>query len=351
MNSHDNILELLVDHSIPDFYDSLQILLTSRDWIPRFFDENGQERIVIIEGVNKLSTEDKETINLASQRWNEITSSVFEKEIDQSKLVESVKKFLENLKNPHKIPVSLLSKEIIEGITADLIQQCISKYQVQSKLFDDEKVIRQLSSKSLPLLEPWAQTGVCGFCKNLELLLATYPRTQTQCPTCNRQMSIVRVYKLNKEFEKLKLENQDLPEFIKSFIQRKVQDAKIETLHQLDGGKNGDIDVHLPSLGMGIECKLFINPNPEGKYFKSCIAELANSLKKYVKFGKIKNLLAVINLNESYEADVKKEIQRILNEEHLVYDDLRVVCFSFKKLIEILESEILHLKSISESKN
>lgn len=346
--SSNGIVEKLLSFVIPDFYNSLHILLTNCDSLPRFLDEKGEQRIGVIEGISKLSKQDREAVNLSVKKWLEKRLPIPNEAVDEKALIDWAKSMLENLKDPHRYATSLLSKDIVEGSTADLINQCISKYQVQSSLFDDDEIFRQLSGRNLLLLEPWAQAGVCGYCNGFELLLSSFPQRDEKCPTCKGNMSLIRIYKLNKEYEKLKLENKDLPEFIKSYIQNKAQIKEIFTSYQtrnsLDGKTDGDIDVYIPSTKTGIECKLFVHPNAEGKYLKSCMANLATSFKKYIESGKVERLIGVINLDQSYQNDVENEVRNLLKKDNVQFTDLKIICYSFEQLHKMLEDEILLLK-------
>lgn len=341
-----NIIQKLLDFTIPEFYDSLHILFTNCDLIPRLLDENGQQRIVVIEGVNELSENAKETVNVALKRWKEKTQTIREKlEFDQTELEKWVKRLLDFIQNPQQIPAFLLGKEMIEGLTADLISQCISKYQVQSNIFDKNGVMRQLSKK-IGLLEPWSQASVCGNCNIFELLLSSLPQKQTKCSRCEQDMSTVRIYKLNRDYEKLKLENRDLPEFIRAYLESKVPDCEIKSSFPLKGEDGGDIDVYIPKTKTGIECKLFVNPQAEGKYLHSSISEVVKSFKKYVEYEGVKRLIAIVNLDERYHEEAEKEIKSKLANAKLSYDELIVVCFSITNLLTILSEEIQRLKKI-----
>ena len=183
--SYDPITKL-TDYSTPEFFESLRILFSNSDTFARFFDERGVKRIVVIEGVDKLTLDEVETINVRSKKWNEKTDSLRKAiSTDKKELEKWLQLLLDNIANPHKIPASLLSRDIIEGITADLINQCITEYRAQSDIFNNPNVIRQLTHK-IGILDPWSQASVCGNCEILELLLSSYPEKNTKCARNNK---------------------------------------------------------------------------------------------------------------------------------------------------------------------
>ena len=342
MTNYDPI-QVLVEHTIPDFYNSLQILFVNYDMIPRFSNET-RKQIVIIEGVKTLTDTEHETIRLITKKWKEQTEDIKSKiATNEQEIAQLMSRFVNVLQNPKKIPFALLSKEIIEGITSDLIEQCISEYRVQSDIFDKDKVIRQLNK--MEILEPWSQASVCGNCSILELLLSTFPRKDSFCSKCSQKMKTIRIYKFNENYEKIKSLNKDLPEFIKKYIQSKLSNISIDTSYQLGGNNGGDIDVYMPEFKTGYECKLFATPTVEGNSLKSRIGEIIDSFKKYIEKENISRLAAITNLDPKYKQEIEKGIKAGLNRIPLPYSDLKIVCSSTDELMQFLDEEIKYLKS------
>lgn len=347
MTSDKTLIQKLVDCAIPEFYDSLLLLFTNCDLIPRFSDGENENNLVIIQGVNELSQEDKETIHLAVKKWqNQIQHFNKAFEDISNEITEKLNTLPTLIGHPSKLSINLLSKEIVEAMTSDFITDCMSKYHVQSDLFDNPDVIRQLSKK-LGIIEPWSQASLCSKCEVFEILLSTLPEKETNCPRCNQPMKIIRVYKFNQELEKLKLENKDLPEFIKEYLSSILLDNSITSSYPLGGIQGGDIDVYIPKTKTGIECKLFVHPQAEGKYLHSCISELIKSLKKYVESGKSERLIAVINLDERYKEQIEEEIKKSLTEISIPFKEVKVVCYSVGSLLTTLDEEIQYYRSLS----
>ena len=74
MVSDNSVIKKLVDSTIPDFYDSLGLLFINCDSIPRF--PYGEKNLMVIQGVNKLSSEDYEIIHMAKKRWQNLIQTV-----------------------------------------------------------------------------------------------------------------------------------------------------------------------------------------------------------------------------------------------------------------------------------
>src|SRR3989442_6297883 len=134
MDSNDIVFKLC-DSIIPDYYSSLQILFANRDWMPRFPDEKGNERIVIVQLLN-MSEQATEAIHFAAQKWTEMVQSFRMQNDVGSKINELIERLRILLtQNPLQISANMLSKELTEAITGDLFLQCITKYQTQKKFF------------------------------------------------------------------------------------------------------------------------------------------------------------------------------------------------------------------------
>lgn len=340
-------IKILVEHAIPNFYKAFLVLFVNYDLFPRFFDENGMKRIVVIEGVNNLSTNEIETVSLAAKKWNDRTKDI---QLKIKSEEEEVKKWLlrltDILLNPRKIPSSLLSKEIIEGVTSELITQCISEYRVQSDVFDKKNVIRQLVK--MGILEAWSQASVCGNCDIFELLLSSLPRKNSDCPKCKQRMTSIRIYKFEKNYENIKAANGDLPEFIKMYIINKVSGLNVETSYPLTGITGGDIDVYVPNIKTGFECKLFVNPIVEGNSLKSRIGEFVDSFKKFIEYGNVERLIAITNLDPKYKLEIETGIKAGLGKSTHPYSELKVVCSSVEDLMTLLDEEIQYVKSLQK---
>jgi len=348
---HNEVIENLVEFVSTNYLDALNILLVSRDWMPRFVDQNNNERLVIIEKINMTGENSITAIQLARNRWLKQIKDAKEiiSDLRSDKLAETAKEILEKITEPKNISAAFMTVDNIEGLTAYILYGCLQKYQSQHKFFDNKKILDQLSHSALDLIEPWIQVGVCGFCHHFELLAATYPKKDSNCAYCDRELSICRIYGLNKDFELHKKNNKDLPLFIQAYVLDNIpEEIDVKLSHKMidqDTKKiNGDIDVYVPTTKTGIECKLFVNTTPQGNQFESFKAEILNSFIKYSNFG-ITRLIAITNLSKAEAQLIKDGIKRDLTEKKIQFDYLQIGYFSIEDLISILDNEIKIIKN------
>lgn len=356
MDSND-IIAHLASCTIPSYYKPLQILLANRDWMPRFLDENGQERIVIIQ-ISNMTDKALDAIHIAAKKWQELTDSFrVQYAEDQSRikaLVERVATAL--IKEPSRFPASMLSRNITEAITGNLFLEGLTRYAAQESFFDDDKMLEKLCNPQLNLIEPWFQAGVCGHCLNLELLLSSFPRKQSKCSICDRDMSIIRMYRLNPKFEIHKLKNKDLSLYVAAYIQQKKPDVTLEVSKKIPRVASGDntasssdittdIDVHLPLTKTGFESKLFVNSQPQGTQFDNNVAELVKNFEKYSQYG-IERLIALTNLSEEQAKKMAEHVEAELKRKGVKYTTLKISHFSFENLISILEEELEEVEGV-----
>ena len=349
MASENNLFKKLVDFAIPDFYDSLLLLFTSRDAIPRF--PYADNTLMVIHGVKNLSKDDHEIIHMVEKRWqNQIQNLRQENSLPSSDVAPYLNNLSELLEHPSRLFAPVIGKDVIEAATSDFIQECISKYRVQSDLFDNPDVIKHLS-KRFGILEPWFQANLCSTCEVFEMLFSTLPEKDTECPKCTAPMKTIRIYKFNSELEKLKLNNQDLPEFIKTYLSSSLSDPSIVSSYQLNGPQGGDIDVYIPISKTGIECKLFVHSYAEGNSLDSRISDIMVSLKKYVESGKTERLIVIINLAEEFKERIESEIKNNLKKNSLPFTHVKVVCNSVQDLLSVLNEEIQFYRSSPQLKS
>jgi len=170
--SHDEIIYDMLDFAIPRYFDALNILFANRDWMPRFVDQSGNERMVIIEKIKMDEEIIIDAIHKAREKWKKQTQEVKNilKNASEKNLNEITKQLIPKMFDPQALSAGLMTIDVVEGITADLLYSCLENYSKQNKYFDDKKILSQLSHDALRLIEPLIQVGVCGYCHNFELL-------------------------------------------------------------------------------------------------------------------------------------------------------------------------------------
>ena len=347
----EEIFNDIVDFVTPRYYESLKFFMANRDWFPRFIDQYSTERMVIIEKINMDNEKAIDAIYKARDNWinllkqakNEINTTP---KIQVNELTEEI---ISKIFDPQSILTNLVTIEFTEGITADILFNCIEKYRKQNKFFDSKKIIDQLSHEQVHIIEPWIQAAVCGYCHNFELILATYPKKESACSLCARPLSICRIYGLEPDIEIHKKRNKDLPLLVKAYFSKKLPQEDIITSHKLlkEDSKelDSDVDVYIPATKTGIECKLFVNPSPQGSQFDSAKGELVKAFEIYNKHG-IKRLIGLTNLNEPESKELEKYILEKLKTKGIEPEFLKIGHFSFGNLIDILNEEIEFIKKI-----
>lgn len=345
MESND-IIDKLPDFVIPDYYDALGILFANRDWMPRFVDETGKERLAIIEVIRNNQDEAREAIQLALKKRQKYVkpSNNTISAINNSEVLQFAKKiFSGGMLGTMQLSSGIVSKDFIEGVTADLLEQYLSKHQSQHSFFDNTKILNQLSNIKLKLIEPWLQASVCGKCHNFELLLSSYPKKAATCSQCERDMFTVRIYKIDASYERHKLENKDLPLFIKSYMTNKRPDIEVHVTYKMNKKEGssilGDIDVYIPIMKLGIECKLFVNPYPQGNQFDTYQGELSSIFLKYADYG-LNRLIGITNLSQKDAANMERSLKLQLEKEGWGGTSVRIGHFSLENLLSVLDEEL-----------
>src|SRR5437867_9774256 len=87
MDTND-IVYKLYDYVMPEYYESLHILLANRDWMPRFPNERGEDRMVIIQLIN-ITDDAKEAVQLYRKGWEEMMrpiQSIEEESVEETSL-------------------------------------------------------------------------------------------------------------------------------------------------------------------------------------------------------------------------------------------------------------------------
>lgn len=339
----------IVEFVTPRYYESLKILLVNRDWLPRFVDQNGNERMVIIEKINMDNEKALDAIHKARDNWiNQLEQAKnLINNAPKPEVIELVEKLIPKIFDPQTIQANLTTIDFIEGLTADILFNCIEKYRKQNKFFDNKNILDQLSHEQVHIIEPWIQAAVCGHCHNFELILASYPKKESACSLCDRPLSICRIYGLEPDIEIHKKRNKDLPLFVKAYFSKNLPQGDIIASHKLlkkDSKElDSDIDVYIPATKTGIECKLFVNQSPQGSQFDSAKGELVKSFEMYNKHG-IKRFIGLTNLNEAESKELEKYILEKLKNKGIEPKFLKIGHFSFGNLIDILNEEIEFIK-------
>ncbi|MCL5949956.1 MAG: hypothetical protein M1490_05710 [Candidatus Bathyarchaeota archaeon] len=182
------------------------------------------------------------------------------------------------------------------------------KNQIISGISDQDYELMLDDLRRLELIEPKLQVSLCPECLNYELTISKYPSMRKTCPRCGNSVVVTTLYLFKDQLGSIKSRNEDLPLFISAFLRQKLSlsafvggDIGIYPLEQilLDDEENSkvEIDVRIPKLKFGIECKLAevpVAPMTEQRA-NSIASNLLSQMRKYVKVG-ITDIAVVTNL-------------------------------------------------------
>jgi hypothetical protein len=179
-----------------------------------------------------------------------------------------------------------------------------------------ENMILQLAK--LEIIEPVMRVSICPNCMNYELVISKYPSIKENCPKCGGEWSSIILYLFKEQFGKIKSSNNDLPLFISSYLKNKIESetlGEMVNIHpnavlRLEEGKEVEVDVYIPSLNIGIECKTHLSsymPHTAERA-KSIAGDYKNQIMKYIEAG-IKQVYIVANLPERTREQVSRELK------------------------------------------
>jgi len=343
----EEIIKKLTEFSIPEYFPALRILFASKDSMPQFPDETGTLHHTIIQFNHEPDIESIEAINLAFRKWQEM----LEFALQQTNMAELQRKFYNvfssAINSPFAIAMNVVGTETAAGYASSLLHLCMSKFKDQNELFKNPEIIRQLSHPKLEIITPISQISVCGACHNFEILLSTYPKRDTTCSKCSRDVLTARIFKLNDDYEVHKTRNKDLPLFATHYISRKTSNNQAICSFKISNRDNssieGDIDVYVPLTKTGMECKLYSSSDPQGGIFEGKKGEIATDFIKFGKFG-IRRFIALTNLSESKAEELQKSLEKKLQAEGIHYDLIRIGYNSVKDLLSILDNEVSEIR-------
>ena len=173
------------------------------------------------------------------------------------------------------------------------------------------------SLKKLGIIESLIQINICPECANYQVILSKYPVESFKCPKCGSNLATVTFYSFISSFGKFKFESSDISLFISSYLKSRVDneifvdsiDIYPNVVYKTDSGKDVELDVHIPDINLGIECKIFEDPNAPmtNSRLHSISGKLIQQIERYKEMN-IERLAIVTNLSN----DACKEIQENL---------------------------------------
>jgi hypothetical protein len=182
------------------------------------------------------------------------------------------------------------------------------KNQIVSGISDQDYELMIDDLRRLEIIEPKLQVSLCPECLNYELTVSKYPSMKKTCPRCGNTVVVMTLFLFKDQLGKIKSKNEDLPLFISAYLKQKLSlssfmggNIGIYPLEQIllddDQKSKVEIDVRIPKLKWGLECKLSeipVAPMTEQRA-NSIASNLLSQMRKYVKVG-ITDIAVVTNL-------------------------------------------------------
>ena len=225
----------------------------------------------------------------------------------------------------------------------------IRKNQLTSGISDQDYELMINYLLKLGLIEPKFQASLCSECLNYELTISQYPSTRKMCPKCGNSVVVTALYLFKEPLSKIKSRNEDLPLFISAFLKKELSlqafltgEIGIYPLVQIvldDKRSKVEVDVHIPELKMGIECKLF--ETPVAPMTASRVNSIADKffvqMQRYVKVG-IKDITIVTNLPKEKLEKINKTLKIKLECSPLPINNYALVSGNIDEFIDFLKS-------------
>jgi hypothetical protein len=234
--------------------------------------------------------------------------------------------------------ISLVDREIIEAIVGIFIDSGIAIAKNYPESFDMSQIVKDLMS--LRLIKPEFMISLCHKCGNYQFMMSAYAMGDDKCGFCSEPHLLVRIYVFDEYFNELKLQNLDLPLFIKRYIEKMSAGIlQAEVSRKINHGEKGEFDVFIDKTKLGIECKVLLHPNVPGTKLDSTAGELLDQLSRYSEAG-ARRAIVVTNLDEKDSGRVEAKVTETLLQKGIVFEHLRFCYRSFDDLLGSLNEEI-----------
>jgi len=214
---------------------------------------------------------------------------------------------------------------VSEGIGAFALETLREKLRgiLTNVLRPDEYPGMLMALQKLQLIEPRLQASLCGGCGNYCLTMSGNPQPLARCPKCGIEWLTLTLYVFHSSIARFKTQNQDLPLFISAYLRSKVArqmpigSPKVYPLAHLGNRESStvEVDVVVPDLLLGIECKEFEDANAPmtRPRLGKLTDELVTQIRSYMSVG-INKVLVATNLNARSAAKLGQALSKKLPE-------------------------------------
>lgn len=198
---------------------------------------------------------------------------------------------------------------LAEGVGAIVFESLVDKRtNILNNVLDPDGYEEMLNGlQRLNLIHSRLEVSLCGECGNYSVALSNTPQRVPECPKCGCEWATLTLLVFDRSYAPLKVANQDLPLFISAYVRSEtvrkqpIAQPRVFPLAQFHGkdGATLEIDVFVPDLNLGIECKEFedaLAPITRPR-IASMAGGIAPQVKGYLSLG-LRHVIVVTNLSE-----------------------------------------------------
>ena len=156
-----------------------------------------------------------------------------------------------------------------------------------------------------------------------------------RCPKCGEEWTTQTIYMFKGELSQIKAKNQDLPLFISSYLKFKTSiiniltethvypNAQVKLITSSEQQELTEVDVFVPDIQVGIECKAYTDPTSPmtTQKLNGMAGDIAEKhIKKYAKAG-IKRIFLVTNLPESHAQKLETTLKNLIESKNIKLEE------------------------------
>lgn len=300
----------------------LELMKIFQQVFPRFIQEYSETFAAITVEMAEIQDE--------NERQSLITAKIIEKTKGQGdkQLYKSMMPFIGGAIRP-----------FIELMIGGLYKFYFEHYRAQHQaIMEFNDVI--VSLRKIGLLTPFLNIAFCPSCNNYELVFSKKTAANNKCPKCGLPWAVLAVNEFPESFAQLKKRSKDPPVFISAYLKSKsplhVNIFPNAELTTEDGSI--EIDVYLPDISTGIECKCYTNNlSVAMSTINSEVGKIKQQIDNYLKVG-LKRVIVVTNYNESDANKLRTLLKEILKD-YPGLDEWKILGYDMPAFITFLDAE------------
>lgn len=351
--TRDEVIQLFINVAKSELKSFLKILFINHRLLPTFKIIPRKELLGLVEICGQVS-EAKKFIGLAKGKFSmRLSPEVLQTLSLPTSLIEQLTTIRDKLKPeimPELIesfmrsqlsgPIPLMEKTLVECVGAFLLEHLITLWDKQPDDIKDNRMIEYLNQQELILSS--LQVSVCPKCGSFELIIGSYPLSDSPCFKCNVKRICARVYAFDENFSRLKISEEDLPLFICKYLD--IMSASIIKAEPFKWfTPDTEVDVYVKESMIGVECKSFIRElTISEEDVKSKAGELVKKLERYYNVG-IKKVIIVTSLSEHDSNRLHDYISKGVKSRNIHFEGIKVVPGIVNRLLNTLDDEVKEL--------